>query len=55
MTPEPGPHVSLLTDHYELTMLHSALRSGIAHHHAVFEVFSRSDDLALNKTKYREW
>ena len=21
----------------------------------VFEVFSRSDDLALNKTKYREW
>jgi nicotinate phosphoribosyltransferase len=32
---------SLLTDHYELTMLQSALHSGVAHHHAIFEVFAR--------------
>ena len=35
------PSFALHTDHYELTMLEGALRSGIAHHHAVFEVFSR--------------
>ena len=32
---------SLLTDHYELTMLRAALRSGAAHRRAVFEVFCR--------------
>src|SRR5437868_6179223 len=32
---------ALLTDHYELTMLQAALRSGAAHHQAVFEVFAR--------------
>lgn len=32
---------ALLTDHYELTMLQGALRSGVAHHHAVFETFTR--------------
>jgi len=31
----------LLTDHYELTMLRAALRSGAAGRHAVFEVFAR--------------
>jgi nicotinate phosphoribosyltransferase len=31
----------LLTDHYELTMLAGALRSGAAHRKAVFEVFAR--------------
>src|SRR5215469_6754656 len=31
----------LLTDHYELTMLRSALRSGVAQRRAVFEVFAR--------------
>ena len=36
-----GVTPSLLTDHYELTMLQGALRSGIAHHHAVFEMFTR--------------
>lgn len=35
------PTFSLHTDQYELTMLQGALRSGIAHHHAVFEVFTR--------------
>ena len=35
------PTPALHTDHYELTMLEGALHSGIAHHHAVFEVFSR--------------
>lgn len=39
--PRLTPNVSLLTDHYELTMLQGALHSGMAHHHAVFEVFSR--------------
>jgi nicotinate phosphoribosyltransferase len=33
--------VGLLTDHYELTMLQSALRSGAAHRPCVFEVFAR--------------
>jgi nicotinate phosphoribosyltransferase len=32
---------SLLTDHYELTMLRAALRSGAAQRRAVFEVFAR--------------
>ncbi len=32
---------ALLTDHYELTMLQAALRSGAAHRRAVFEVFAR--------------
>jgi len=31
----------LLTDHYEMTMLRAALRSGAAHRRAVFEVFAR--------------
>ncbi len=33
---------ALLTDHYELTMLRAALRSGAAERSAVFEVFTRS-------------
>jgi nicotinate phosphoribosyltransferase len=32
---------ALLTDHYELTMLRGALRSGVAHRRAVFEMFAR--------------
>ncbi|WP_271217028.1 nicotinate phosphoribosyltransferase [Streptosporangium carneum] len=32
---------ALLTDHYELTMLQAALRSGVASRRAVFEVFAR--------------
>lgn len=32
---------SLFTDHYELTMLQAALRSGAAHRRSVFEVFTR--------------
>jgi nicotinate phosphoribosyltransferase len=32
---------ALQTDHYELTMLSAALRSGVAAHRAVFEVFAR--------------
>jgi nicotinate phosphoribosyltransferase len=34
--------VGLLTDHYELTMVDAALRSGAAHRRCVFEVFARS-------------
>ncbi|MGH3318424.1 MAG: nicotinate phosphoribosyltransferase, partial [Nocardioidaceae bacterium] len=30
-----------MTDHYELTMLQAALRSGTAHRRAVFELFGR--------------
>ncbi len=44
----PGPGISpppassaLLTDHYELTMVDTALRSGVAENRAVFEVFAR--------------
>jgi nicotinate phosphoribosyltransferase len=37
----PGPPTALLTDHYELTMLAAALRSGAAGRRAVFEVFAR--------------
>jgi nicotinate phosphoribosyltransferase len=32
---------SLFTDHYELTMLEAALKSGAAHRRSVFEVFTR--------------
>lgn len=32
---------ALLTDHYELTMLEAALRSGAAHRRSVFELFPR--------------
>lgn len=32
---------SLLTDHYELTMLQAALRAGTAHRRSVFELFPR--------------
>jgi len=32
---------ALLTDHYELTMLQAALRSGAGHRRCVFEVFAR--------------
>ncbi|MEO8888269.1 MAG: nicotinate phosphoribosyltransferase, partial [Jatrophihabitantaceae bacterium] len=38
----PGTRsTALLTDHYELTMLQAALRSGAAHRRCVFEAFSR--------------
>jgi nicotinate phosphoribosyltransferase len=36
-----GLGTGLLTDHYELTMLRGALRSGAAHRRSVFEVFAR--------------
>jgi nicotinate phosphoribosyltransferase len=36
-----GPSTALLTDHYELTMLAAALRTGVAHRRAAFEVFGR--------------
>ena len=35
------PGTALLTDHYELTMVQAALRSGAARRRAVFEVFAR--------------
>jgi nicotinate phosphoribosyltransferase len=41
---QPAPDqtgTGLLTDHYELTMLRAALRSGAAHRRAVFEMFAR--------------
>lgn len=37
----PGPATALLTDHYELTMLQAALRSGAAARPSLFEVFAR--------------
>jgi nicotinate phosphoribosyltransferase len=41
-TREAGPSsTGLLTDHYELTMLRGALRSGAAGRRSVFEVFAR--------------
>ena len=40
-TSAPGGSTGLLTDHYELTMLAGALRSGAAQRRAVFEVFAR--------------
>src|SRR5262249_10139727 len=36
-----GPTTALLTDHYELTMLRSALHAGTASRRSVFEVFAR--------------
>jgi nicotinate phosphoribosyltransferase len=38
---EPPASTSLLTDHYEITMLRAALSSGAAQRRAVFEVFAR--------------
>jgi nicotinate phosphoribosyltransferase len=38
---QAGASTALLTDHYELTMLRGALRSGVASERAVFEVFAR--------------
>ncbi len=38
---DSGPSTALFTDHYELTMLQSALRSGTASRWSVFEVFAR--------------
>jgi nicotinate phosphoribosyltransferase len=35
------PSTALLTDHYELTMLQSAIGSGAAHRRSVFELFPR--------------
>ncbi len=37
----PGASTALLTDHYELTMVEAALRSGAADRRAIFEVFAR--------------
>ena len=37
----PEPSTAMLTDHYELTMLQAALRSGAAQRRCVFEVFAR--------------
>jgi nicotinate phosphoribosyltransferase len=42
VTDHPGASTALLTDHYELTMLAGALRSGAAVRRSVFEVFARS-------------
>jgi nicotinate phosphoribosyltransferase len=36
-----APRTALLTDHYELTMVEAALRSGAASRRCVFEVFAR--------------
>ena len=41
MTSDISRSTALLTDHYELTMLQAALRSGAAHRRSVFEVFAR--------------
>ena len=41
MSAPDGPSTGLLTDHYELTMLQAALRSGAASRRCVFEVFAR--------------
>ena len=40
-TAASGDGTGLLTDHYELTMVCAALRSGAAHRRAVFEMFAR--------------
>jgi nicotinate phosphoribosyltransferase len=37
----PAGSTALLTDHYEITMLRAALRSGAAQRRSVFEVFAR--------------
>ncbi|HET9779025.1 MAG TPA: nicotinate phosphoribosyltransferase [Propionibacteriaceae bacterium] len=39
--PSEVPTTALLTDHYELTMVRAALRSGTANRRCVFELFSR--------------
>ena len=39
--PSEVPTTALLTDHYELTMLRAALKSGTAHRRSVFELFTR--------------
>ncbi len=41
MSTTPGGSTALLTDHYELTMLRSAIDSGAAHRRSVFELFPR--------------
>jgi nicotinate phosphoribosyltransferase len=41
VTPPATQSTALLTDHYELTMLQAALRSGAAHRRSVFELFPR--------------
>ena len=41
MTTPGAASTALLTDHYELTMIEAALRSGAAHRKSVFEVFAR--------------
>ncbi len=41
MSTSPGASSALLTDHYELTMLQSAIDSGAAHRRSVFELFPR--------------
>ncbi len=41
MTNSPAQSTALLTDHYEVTMLQAALRSGAAHRRSVFELFPR--------------
>lgn len=41
VTTTPAASTALLTDHYELTMLQAALRSGAAHRRCVFETFTR--------------
>ena len=40
-TTSTAASTALLTDHYELTMLQAALKSGAAHRRCVFEVFAR--------------
>lgn len=40
-TPLPSSSTALLTDHYELTMVQAALRSGAASRRCVFETFAR--------------
>jgi nicotinate phosphoribosyltransferase len=40
-SPTLAPGTAMLTDHYELTMVRAALRSGVARRRAVFEVFAR--------------
>ncbi len=41
MSHSAGTSTALLTDHYELTMLQSAIISGAAHRRSVFELFPR--------------
>lgn len=41
MTGTDSPSTALLTDHYELTMVEAALRSGAASRQCVFEAFAR--------------